>query len=701
MTKYFTFFIILFLSAAQAQTIFNTELIKKLKYGSSNEIIDVLVLTKPKTELNILSYTNAKLKYKAGNIYSISIPIGKINELAINTQVTRIEYKEGHIQPMSDTAFVRNRILDVKLGTAPLAQAYDGTGVVVGIVDSGTDFNHPDFKDAGGNSRIKFLWDMTKPVAANTPTAFGYGQEWNNSEIDLGQCTHNDNANWGHGTNSCGIAAGNGLAIGHYEGMAPKADIVVVALDFNRPGFTISDAMQYIIDKATQLGKPLVVNASVGDYYGSHDGTDLEAQVINAMFGNIPGRVLVASAGNGGATRFHVGYDVTADTSYSWIKTSSVDFYPAEFADTADIKNVMYSVGVNSPNFTDLGRISFKPYNYALGAIKSDTIYNNNNRIGIVESYASINTFGVYELDFHIKADSTNYFWRIEHTGNGRIDSWDFNYYSGAVPSSSLYPNIIYYRRADTAQTIVSSFQCSDEIITVANYTNRNQWVDVNNNTQITAEIPGQIAASSSIGPTRDGRVKPEIAATGANVIAATSLGILPNLISNAPHVVAQGGKHVRAGGTSASSPVVAGFAALCLQANPAATNQMIRQSIINCAYSDQYTTASLPSGRWGYGKLDGYSALLCGLLTTNINSMAEQTNIQLFPNPLISETTIIFPSDELKSIKLFNASGQLVFSDQYKGKKYILKKQQLASGIYLLHSESGDKVYKAKLVVE
>ena len=124
---------------------------------------------------------------------------------------------------------------------------------------------------------------MTKPVAANTPTAFGYGQEWTNTEIDFGLCTHDDTPHFGHGTASSGIAAGNGLAIHKYAGAAPKADLVVVALDFTRVGFTIADAVQYIVAKANVLNKPFVINASVGEYYGSHDGTDLEAKIIDGM----------------------------------------------------------------------------------------------------------------------------------------------------------------------------------------------------------------------------------------------------------------------------------------------------------------------------------------------------------------------------------------------------------------------------------
>ena len=120
-------------------------------------------------------------------------------------------------------------------------------------------------------------------------------------------------------------------------------------------------------------------------------------------------------------------------------------------------------------------------YNYALNTLKRDTIYHNSNRIGIVESVASINSFGVYELALTIKPDSANYLWRIEHNGVGRIDSWNFDYLTAGLPTTNQYARMSQFKAADTLQTICSGFQCSDYVITVGNYVNRNQYIDVNN----------------------------------------------------------------------------------------------------------------------------------------------------------------------------------------------------------------------------
>lgn len=703
MQKLFTFFTILFsISFLSAQTSLNTDLIYKFHdEKATQEIINVLVLTRMEETVDFSFLSDIKVNYSYGNIFSVTGSINSLKRLARSKNILRMEYVQHHMELLADTCMVKNRIQNVKLGLPPLAKNYDGTGVIMGVIDSGTDFSHPDFKDASGKSRIKFLWDMTKPVAANTPTPFGYGQEWTNADIDSGLCTHSDLAYWGHGTASSGIAAGNGLSVNHFEGVAPKADIIVVAFDFARSGFIIADAVQYLVNRAQLLGKPLSINLSLGDYYGSHDGTDLETQMINNMVTASPGRAIVGAAGNAGDRAFHVGYNTTAlDTNFTWIKNSSAGIYVTEYSDSTQFKNVKYSIGVNNTGYTDLGNIGFKNYSYALNTVKRDTIYYNSNRIGIVETAASVNTFGVYELAFHIIPDSLNYYWRIEHNGPGRIDSWNFDYVSGGLPSALVYPGITKFKKADTLQTMVSGFQCSNEVITVANYINRNQWVDVNNNIQVTTEISGAIAPNSSFGPTRDGRVKPDISATGNNILTTMAMGLQANYIASSPNRVAQGGFHFIVGGTSAASPVVAGLTALYLQMNPSATNQQIRQAIINCAYTDGFTGA-VPNSRWGNGKLDGFAAITCTTTPTDLVDESQMNSMLVSPNPFSDYTMVTFKNSEPKTLELFDSTGRLIMQDECKEKEYILNKGDLSSGIYMLISHEKNSYKHVKLLIQ
>lgn len=705
MIKHFTIFLI-FLAAfhtVHSQVKCNTALIRVLQERQpAGQRFDVLVQVKPGQLDALKRIPSLQVKYSANNIASVNADMPALLALAGDQAVVYMEYVRANTRVMNDSMVVRNRMQAVKTGQAPLTQAYDGNGVIIGFIDSGIDYHHPDFQDASGHTRIRYIWDMTISSPTATPMPFNYGQEWTSADIDGGSCTHTGTSEFGHGTHVAGIAAGNGNAINHFEGVAPKTDIIMVALDFYRPGPTIADAVQYIASKATALGKPFVVNASVGDYYGSHDGTDLQAQLIDGLISNIPGRSLIGAAGNGGSIPFHNAYTVTpADTFFTWLSntTQQIDYWM--YGDTSDVKNIRYSVGVNSPNYNDLGRISFKPYNYGMGTTKNDTIYNNGNRIGIVQSSASVNSFGVYELYVSVKVDSTGYNWRIEKTGNGKFDAWNFDFVTANLPTASQYPRMAKYKVADTLQTLVSSFQCSNEIVTIGNYVNRNHYVDVSGTTQVTTESTGQISASSSTGPSRDHKVKPEVAASGATSISCMVLSLAPGLISAAPNVVAQGGYHVVDGGTSSACPVVAGWAALYLQANPTATNRQIRNAIINCTYTDAYTGTALPDNRWGYGKIDGFKAFTCDLSTAGINESQVEAGISVFPNPAKSVLHIRCPDARSRQYKLYDVLGNVLASGSSGNEAFSLNIGQIASGTYILEIGAQNKITKRKVMVE
>jgi subtilisin family serine protease len=638
-----------------------------------------------------------KIKYSEGNIASVNVNVSSVAALIESKIAKYIEYIEPHKKLMNDSMIHRNRIKPVRLGTTPLSAAYDGTGVIVGIIDSGIDFAHPDFKDALGNTRISFIWDQTVATPTNSPLPFAYGEEWTAAQINGGLCTHTDLAFWGHGTGVSGIAAGNGLANGTHEGIAAKAEIIVVALDFYSSGPTISDAVKYIINKATAAGKPFVINASVGDYYGSHDGTNTEAKLIDALISNIPGRSMVAAAGNAGNVKFHTQNIVTpADTNFTWIQNSGTMYYWL-YADTNNIKNVKYSIGANSLNYNNLGNIGFKNYNYGY-TLKTDTLKNGSNRIGIVQSLASVNPYGVYELFVQITPDSLSYLWRIESNGTGKFDAWNFDFVSSGLPTASQYPKIVKYTAPDTVMSMVSSFQCSDEIISVANYINRKAYVDVNSIMQIIPENAGELSNNSSCGPTRDNRIKPEVAATGGCILTCLPMAMQASQISAAPTSVAQGSFHVTSGGTSASSPVVAGLAALFLQAHPTYNNRQVRQAIINCTYSDGWE-GPLPNNKFGYGKLDGFSTFTCAL-ATSIDGKDLNTFGTVYPNPFNKEIKVKLNEKVNGDILVYNALGDLIFSDKINSDEYTLNRTVAGvAGVYFIKIKSKNSEIHYKII--
>jgi subtilisin family serine protease len=201
---------------------------------------------------------------------------------------------------------------------------------------------------------------------------------------------------------------------------------------------------------------------------------------------------------------------------------------------------------------------------------------------------------------------------------------------------------------------------------------------------------------NSSQGPTRDGRLKPEIAAPGANTFSCGVMSELPFFIANAPQVVAIGGYHIQGGGTSAASPVVAGTAALCLERNPTANWQQIYDAIIYCARTDAHTgsTNTQPNVIWGYGKVDAFSTITnCFLTTTGPEILQNENELFLYPNPVIAgESFTVQLKDPANSIRIINLMGETVriFIVPQQQKNLTLTTANLAPGLYLLQLDAG-----------
>jgi hypothetical protein len=161
---------------------------------------------------------------------------------------------------------------------------------------------------------------------------------------------------------------------------------------------------------------------------------------------------------------------------------------------------------------------------------------------------------------------------------------------------------------------MVSGWQCSPKVITVANYNNRVQYLNftgtVTNIVTNPPQVDLNIATTSSRGPTRTGLTKPDVTATGNTILTAGPKSILDGYKSSNPTVLAPGGMHVRNGGTSMASPVVAGMAAMILERYPNAGYAQVKSAIVNTCFADAYT-GSVPNATWGYGKVHAYDALM------------------------------------------------------------------------------------------
>jgi subtilisin family serine protease len=404
----------------------------------------------------------------------------------------------------------------------------------------------------------------------------------------------------GHGTHVAGSAAGNGratgggLPAGAFQGMAPAADIIAVrgTRDYVG-GFSSSDvvnAFSFIDQKAGELGRPYVINLSLGGHIGPHDGSTLEERTIDNLVGaGKPGKAIVASAGNEGDEHIHASGQVagggTNEVSFD-ISSPSVVLVDVWYKGSDTFK-----IGFLDPTGSGMNPVSLLP--------PAENCYSGGSNVICIGTYANDPNNGDKEIFLYFYAVTTGR-WRFVLHGfsvtNGHFDAWS----QGAGFSSDV-----------NDQMRVAMPGTARNAITVGAYTTKNQWTDVNGSPHSVSATIGAISAFSSDGPTRDGRQKPEIAAPG-QVICSTFSGQSPaGSFGSAYDSVAdicQDGRHGVMSGTSMSAPHVTGAVALLLNLNRNLDAAQLKNFLTTTARRDAFT-GNVPNTRWGYGKLDVLAA--------------------------------------------------------------------------------------------
>lgn len=502
-----------------------------------------------------------------------------------------------------------------------------GRGIIMGIVDTGFDPHHGAFLDSAGNTRVRYLrhTDEHGTREARTPA-------------EIAAWTTDDSTNY-HATHVMGIMAG---AKGPYRGVAPEADIAVcTGIDEDT---YIIESIQAMADYADSVGMPLVVNLSIGDPEGPHDGTDPFCRYLDSIGRRVP---IVMSAGNWGETNMvsrmeygpdrpywqgpilqnlsWEGNDIEGETEM-WGDTSSpidlqirvyddevqrwVDTIPVEWEEPeAGVRTAR--VSLDGPYFT--GSLSMAgsvaPYNqrYVL------TIGND------VHSHARYRDqpWSRYWIGLLARpADGAGGIWAY---GDGENTLWASRSAEGCSSVSE--------------EMSISSIACGHNTTSVGSMISRNVTPVWGRAEPYNWKIfKNTVSGWSSWGTLADGRRLPHFAAPGEQVVSAFSRPFIDHEGGNPqwPWIADYDGTDywMSLRGTSMSSPYAAGVYALWLADDPSLTPEQLRQRAIDTANAD-YDDIADP--RWGAGCIDAVAYRPSGAVDDIIAAPDSSFPVQYF----------------------------------------------------------------------
>jgi subtilisin family serine protease len=504
------------------------------------------------------------------------------------------------------------------------AQGATGRGVVVGVIDTGLDVSHPDFRDATGRTRVAWMLDFAREPLGLHPeleASFGCsGQEPDEGcavldadDIDreLGESAPPSGDEVGHGSHVASIAGGNGGPMARYVGIAPEATLMAVRAQRRGLGGGIDDANvvgggRFIFERAAELGMPAVINVSLGTDFGPHDGSSpLETGLASLVGEGRPGRAIVVAAGNsgglcvaedgrvlGGHTEARVlpdatarlpvtveGYgssDVVAGALYIWLSFSPGDDVSVgvEKNGKAMLEPVAFGreASVEEPTDREPGEDGFSVAVINGPTYQADGPRTNGAIVVVDGNWAGSDAFAV------------------TLAGTGTVRAW----LQGGGGAENVGCSGALFPRAMKEGTI--NIPASHPgLLAVGCTLNRSDWrtstgqeVGISRLGSV-VDPPGDTTCYfSSAGPNAVGTPKPEISAPGAFVVAAMGASARPSAnpgsmfsspsgsCPNDDQCLVVDSEHGIASGTSMSSPHVTGAVALLLERQPALTEPEI-----------------------------------------------------------------------------------------------------------------------------
>ncbi|MGI6222560.1 MAG: S8 family peptidase [Prevotella sp.] len=614
-----------------------------------------------------------------GSVSIVAIPLSRLSEFSMDSHVSRIE-SGPRATALMDSTRMQVDALPVYSGTE-LPEAFDGKGVVVGVMDIGFDLLHPNFYSSDmSHYRIGALWDQLSTDTIGSSLYVGRDYVGEASLKALG-CSR-DGYIQSHGTHTTGIAAGSGYD-SNYRGMAPESDICLVcnatsddaelidSADYYKYTYA-TDALgfKYIFDYAQSLGKPCVINFSEGSMQDFHGYDNLYYEMLDSLTG--PGRIIVASAGNSGyiprhshkpANRQRAGAAfANADSNHGYFTVKGDGEYRIRLTFSSNGTNIQRSYSVDSllatADSTLRDSVEINQEKIMIVATAYPSSYNADDRCMDFSFSTTRETFGIstrmavsMEGNANVDLFANNGY--LQSLNDGLTDNFDMDY---SIHSPGSAPSVICVG-ANSYRTSFVNYE--GDTMNYPNGTN------------------GELALYSSKGPTYDERLKPDIVAPGTNIISSYSSFYWENDRPKGDSASVtklfdyDGRTYLWAAntGTSMSSPVVAGAIALWLQAKPDLTPEQVIDIFAHTSTPIE-SGLTYPNNSYGYGQIDVYKGLLYILGTLGIQEISDHHPSKVTLRAVDEGVEIIFatPLSRPSTVRIYTTSGQLVATHQITG---------------------------------
>ena len=598
----------------------------------------------------VLKQYGCKELARVGDISIAAIPLSKLGALSCGKQVKRIETGRRCSIQMDTTRLVVNA---EKVYTGEgLSQSYTGRGVVVGVQDIGFDLTHPNFYSADMNQyRIKALWDQLSRDTIGSTLYVGRDYVGRDALLKLGHPI--DGETQTHGTHTAGIAAGSGAerngVVSPYRGMACDADLVMVdnaadnaslidPKDYYK--FTYAtDALgfKYIFDYAERMHQPCVINFSEGSSQDFHGYDQLYYELLAKLIG--PGRIIVSSAGNDGARNSYIHKNIGKERAGAFIMGNEKRFScTAKSKQTFTFRVSVYD-NVASPQIVDISTVNV--CNAQDSLLTDSLLVGGKKYIWRVLAYPNSYDARETAYDFQISSpsklgDSP----QVSLQVMGRDADIELYRMSGYMFPHSLDPVL---DAGDCRYTIFSP-SSSPDVICVGSTSYRTQFINYLGEKKVyDSGREGIRSPFSAMGPTLDGRIKPDVMAPGQNIISSYSTFFINNpknvnasVKSDVRHFEYNGRTYAwnANAGTSMSAPVVTGAIALWLEADPTLTPADCLEIFAKtCSHYD--TSLSYPNNLYGYGQIDVAAGLreVLRRKALGINTIGQKKVSELYDN--------------------------------------------------------------------